>query len=55
MPISNYPELKGALFPSIDSMQLAEKKVDKQRADIAAREAEERAEREVSHTHTFIA
>ena len=47
MPISKYPELKGALFPSTTAMELAERKIDQQRAEIAQREAEEQAEREV--------
>lgn len=51
MPLSKYPELKGALFPSLDAMQLAEKKVDAQRAEQARIEAEAQAERDVSQSY----
>ncbi|EDQ93119.1 uncharacterized protein MONBRDRAFT_22551 [Monosiga brevicollis MX1] len=46
MPLSSFPELEGALFPSIDAMKLAEKKVLAQRAEQARREDEQRRQAE---------
>ena len=47
MPISKLPELQGALFPSADAMQLAERKVMAQRAEAAKQEEERRRKEEV--------
>lgn len=48
MPISKFPELEGALFPSSTAMELAEKRVLAQRAEAQRKEDERKAAEEVS-------